>query len=159
MPDGPFAGSGGGLFGPIRHHLVGDININSYVGIDKIAPGRLPKGTQLPYIIMTHISANLDAPISYTDTSDFKLRTFDAWNTIFQVSVYAEGYDQARALGKMVHNRLSRNVVAYEGLCVWIWPNSWTISLDPQLSETGSDVWQAAYRYFVRLPEQVTGQN
>lgn len=151
------SGSGGGIFGWIIKRVNTDPQLNQKVR-GKIRAGNI-KEKGLPYIILSHVTSNVFATFSVDDTlpdvEGVGRDRIDYFDTQIQVSVYNEGYERTRLLGKMVHRRISRQMANVDGICCKLIPATFAMIPDPVRSEKGQYVWQAVWRYRFYQPEVI----
>jgi hypothetical protein len=149
MP-GPFAGSGGGLFGAIGRLIDADANLGTsgYFGgrvygdeIPRTASGAL---TGFPFVRLSDISAR------GARQSDGLLLIAP----VFQVSVFEEGRDATAQLSKDLDALLRGARLVVEGQEVTLFltaPGRFRMIADPVRSENGATVWHAPSQFQTTL--------
>lgn len=143
-----YQNTGGGVFGAIRTRVREDANLRDPFG-DRIKPGRMPRQTEFPFLIMSHVSGIID-DIFVDVPREGQLGQgdrYDVWRESIQVSVYADNYEAARQLGKLFHARISRQTICADYIPVTLFPDSRILQLDPQPADKSADVWHYDFRY------------
>lgn len=139
-----YLNSGGGMLGAIRSRLNALPYYQELFG-DRIFPGRAPQRTAMPYVVMSHVSCVFDDYMGAAySTLSMPLET---WKEIVQVSVYADSYEAARQLAKLIHAVISRHTLVADGMPCFMYPETRLILQEQTTSERGGDVWHVDHRY------------
>ncbi len=144
--------SGGGIIGSIRSVLLADPQISQTFG-NRVSPGRLAAGWQsanstattpisYPCIVLADISGTFNSDVFYKD------QRIDMIDSMVQVDVYANNYNDALAFGDYVYG-IMRQVRYWNvaGNAVFLMPFLRHEILQPKRTETGSDCWQSLTRW------------
>ncbi len=159
IPD-TYAGTGGGLLGSIKAHIMADVSLFEAIG-DRIQPGRQQRGQKLPFVVTSHVQDTVDSMVTFDsgEGNEGEPKSYDVWAAKIQVSIFFDSYEGARLLGMRVNQAISRRTMSVDNYCVSLIPLSRTCTIDPERSEKGKDVWQWAYRYQAQIAETVYPDN
>lgn len=148
-----YLNSGGGMFGAIRAKLKATPYYQVVFG-DRVFPGRAKQDTGLPYVVMSHLSCTFDDYMNLAYSSD--PLPLETWKELIQVSVYADSYEAARQLAKLVNSVISRHVLVCDGMPCFLYPETRLILLEQNVSPRGGDVWHVDHRYSYWAFEWIT---
>jgi hypothetical protein len=140
-----FLNTGGGIFGAIRKRVAEDANLRDVFG-DRVKPGRRSGRGEFPYLSLSHVSGTIDDLFTGANPDGLPPR-YDVWLETIQVSVYADNYEAARQLGRLVNSRISRQTFLVDCVEITLLANSRVLAQDPQRGPSAAEVWHYDFKY------------
>lgn len=151
-----FLNTGGGIFGSIRRRIAEDLNLNTAFE-DRIKAGRLRQGgSTFPFVTMTHVSGTLDQLFSDVPRDGVAPAgaQYEIWKEVIVVAVWADNYESARQLGRLMHARLTRQTFVVDCVPTTLFPETRTLGEDTQLVDA-ADIWHYDFRYNYLASEKI----
>lgn len=163
MPTPIFLNTGGGAFGAIRSRILGDSNLVEIFGT-KVIPGRFrqAQALEMPYISMTHASAQLDSVFTDVPKADSPSvgpyqqgDRYDTWKESIQIAIYGDAYENTRQLGRLIHCRISRQTMMCDCNVFTLFPDSRML----QQEASTIDYWHYDFRYHFWTADRLLQDN